>query len=219
MTHITSRIPSPRSGAGQALYRGRAGRGRRQAGRGQAGRGPGGFLRAAVDGMHRAGGSSFLGSGKKKDGGGFLHQSRNPRCSEPRKSFRISQRTAPIPRLFVCQGLRSCPSKTHRPSHRRPEGPVLPRPVRRLWYKARSADTAHRPIRQPRICVSTPYTSICVNAGNGDGSSAFMSLPKLSQVIPCRFIGITCGSTLFSKLTVSSVPSENVNVTLSHQLS
>ena len=72
-----------------------------------------------------------LGSGKQKDGG-FLHQSRNPRCPELRKSFRISQRTAPIPRLFACQGLRSC----------------------------RSADTAHRPIRQPRICISTPYTSI-----------------------------------------------------------
>ncbi|EEQ56314.1 hypothetical protein CBFG_00023 [Clostridiales bacterium 1_7_47FAA] len=39
---------------------------------------------------HSGGGRSFLGPGGLKDGGGFLHQSKNPRCSERRKSFRIS---------------------------------------------------------------------------------------------------------------------------------
>lgn len=50
----------------------------------------GGFIRAAGHRTHSGGGRSFLGSGNKKDGGGFWHQSQNPRCSERRKSFRIS---------------------------------------------------------------------------------------------------------------------------------
>ena len=79
-------IPSPRSGAGQT----------------------------AADGTHGGGGSGFLGSGSRKDGGGFLHQSKNPRCSELRKSIRISQRIAPLPRLSCCQDTRSRPSGTQR---------------------------------------------------------------------------------------------------------
>lgn len=50
----------------------------------------GGFIWAAGGRTHSGGGRSFLGSGNIKDGGGFWHQSQNPRCSERRKSFRIS---------------------------------------------------------------------------------------------------------------------------------
>ena len=50
----------------------------------------GGFLRMAGARTHSGGGSSFLGSGNIEDGGGRMHQSMSPRCSERRKSFRIS---------------------------------------------------------------------------------------------------------------------------------
>ncbi len=70
------------------------------------GRGTG---RTAAGWTHSVGGRSFLGPGSIKDGGGRMHQSMSPRCSERRKSFRISTFRAPIPCLLCCQGLRSCP--------------------------------------------------------------------------------------------------------------
>ena len=81
----------------------------------------GGFLRAAGVRTLSGGGCSFLGPGNIEDGGGRMHQSISPRCSELRKSFRISQRIAPVPRLLYCQGLRSCPSGTQRPRPCRPK--------------------------------------------------------------------------------------------------
>ena len=131
LTHIAPGIPSLRSGPGRALS---------QEGWAE----PDGFLRAAVAGTHSAGGSSFLGSGKLKDGGGFLPQSKNPRCSELRKSFRISQRIAPLPRLLACQALEAAPPEPSVPATaalRNPPGCDRPatgtRPV-----LARSADAA-----------------------------------------------------------------------------
>ena len=50
----------------------------------------GGIIWAVGGRTHSGGGRSFLGSDNIKDGGGFWHQSQNPRCSERRKSFRIS---------------------------------------------------------------------------------------------------------------------------------
>mgnify|MGYP003280496371 CR=1 FL=1 len=88
----------------------------------------GGFLRAAGVRTLSGGGCSFLGPGNIEDGGGRMHQSMSPRCSELRKSFRISQRIAPVPRLFTCQDLRSCPFGTLRPSPRQPKGPPCPGP-------------------------------------------------------------------------------------------
>lgn len=183
MTHIMSRIPSPRNGPGQALYRGPAGAGRRwpRGGGWEAGAGRrwlGGWGRAAPAG--RPGRAArreascrreqLLRFWQAKRRGGILHQSRNPRCSVMRKSFSISQRTAPIPRLFACQGLRSCPSKTQRPSHRRPEEPGRPRPARRSlaqgppWPAPRTQPTAlsvsHASASPPRTpqSVSAPET-------------------------------------------------------------
>ena len=38
-----------------------------------------------------------------------MHQSKNPRCSELRKSFRISQRIAPVPVFLLARALEAAP--------------------------------------------------------------------------------------------------------------
>ena len=69
----------------------------------------GGCLRMAGARTHSGGGSSFLGSGNIEDGGGRMHQSMSPRCSELRKSFRISQRIAPVPVFLLARALEAAP--------------------------------------------------------------------------------------------------------------
>ena len=67
-----------------------------------------------------------MGSGGRKDGGGFLHQSKNPRCSELRKSFRISQLRAPVPVIPLVRALEAAPPELGvRPADvlRNPPGP------------------------------------------------------------------------------------------------
>ena len=51
----------------------------------------------------------LLRSWQAKRRGGFLHQSKNPRCSELRKSFRISQRIAPVPVFLLARALEAAP--------------------------------------------------------------------------------------------------------------
>ncbi len=126
----------------------------------------GGFLRMAGARTHSGGGSSFLGSGNIEDRGGRMHQSMSPRCSELRKSFRISQRIAPIPRLLYCQGLRSCPSGTQRP---RPCHPKTSPRHRRIPQKAKPAlapvaDVALTPPQHPPNTLTSPQPSPSVQS-------------------------------------------------------
>ena len=95
----------------------------------------------------------LLRSWQAKRRGGFLHQSKNPRCSELRKSFRISQRIAPVPVFLLARALEAAPPELgvrpaavlRNPPY--PPVPLSPKPALARFADVASAAPSHPPIQ------------------------------------------------------------------------